>query len=104
MLPGSHRFTFPATCCNSQEGRARSAGGRFALGGGEDELLAQRPQEIGVVYREGGSGHRLLDRALERGHSGQEAHPRGLGSLPLGGPTLPQTIAYWRKLLQPSAY
>src|SRR5918993_1000337 len=42
--------------------------------------------------------NRLLDRALERGHSGQEAHPRGLGSLPLGRPTLPQTIAYWRKL------
>jgi hypothetical protein len=70
------------------------------LGGGEDELLlAKRSQEIGVVHREEGAGDRLLDRFLERDHHRGQAPPESLDSLPLGGPTLPPTMTYWRKLL-----
>src|ERR671910_623941 len=43
--------------------------------------------------------HRLLDRLLQRGHRGGKACPGRLDSLPLGGPTLPKAMTYWRKLL-----
>ncbi len=46
------------------EGQTGSAGSDEALGGGEDELLAQRPQEVGVVYREVWASDRLLGSLL----------------------------------------
>jgi hypothetical protein len=38
--------------------------GNDPVGGGEDELAAQRPQEACMVHREGGEGDRLLGRLL----------------------------------------
>jgi transposase len=46
------------------EGQALTAWGNEALGSGEDELLAQRPQKACVVHREAGAGHRLLGGLL----------------------------------------
>jgi hypothetical protein len=64
-----------------------------------DELLEQCPQEVGVVHREAGTGHRLLDRFLRGGHRRAQAHPRRLDPLPLGESPLATTMTYWRKLL-----
>ena len=65
----------------------------------ENQFLAQRPQEAGVVYRAGGEGHRLLGRLLQRSHPRKTAHPKSLEPLPLGNPTLTSAMTYWRKLL-----
>jgi hypothetical protein len=45
-----------------------------------------------------GEGDRLLDQLLKRDHLRGQAPPESLDSLPLGGPTLPPTMTYWRKL------
>src|SRR5918993_3844989 len=66
---------------DSQEGLACFAHGRLALGGGTNQLVAQRPQEAGVVHREGGSGHRLLARVLQRDHHSAQADPGSLETL-----------------------
>jgi hypothetical protein len=82
-----------------QEGEAFGAWGYEPLGGGVDELLlAKRTQKIGVVHREERAGDRLLDQLLKRDHHRGQAPPESLDSLPLGGPTLPPTMTYWRKL------
>src|ERR671911_693030 len=84
---------------DSQEGLACFAHGRLALGGGTNQLVvAQRPQEAGVVHREGGSGHRLLDRVLQRDHHSTQADPGSLETLPLGASPCPLSLTYWRGL------
>jgi hypothetical protein len=63
------------------------------------ELLAQRPQKARVVPGTTSMGGRLLDGFLERGYHRGTARPRSLDPLPLGWPTSPPTMTYWRKLL-----
>src|SRR4030095_11580393 len=85
--------------CDLRERQVCSAPSNEALGGRTHEFVDQRAQEVGVVYREEGSGHRLLARILRGGHNRGKAHQAGLDPLPLGGTTLSPTIAYWRSLL-----
>jgi hypothetical protein len=68
------------------------------VGCGEDEFLAQRPQETGVVYRAGGEGDRFLGGLLGGGHNRQEADPGSMEPLPLGDSTASQTMTYSRRL------
>lgn len=42
----------------------------------------------------------LLVGFLKRGHRCETAHTKSLDSLPLGEPTSPRTMTYWRKLLE----
>lgn len=71
-----------------REGQAGTARGDETVGRRTNQLfLDQRPQEASVVHREGRASHRLLDRLLECDHHREEAHPRSLDPLPLGGPT-----------------
>lgn len=85
--------------CDLRERQAGSTPSNEALGGRTHEFVDQRAQEVGVVYREGGSSHRLLARILRGDHNRGKAHQAGLDPLPLGGTTLSPTIAYWRSLL-----
>ena len=62
------------------------------------ELLAQRPQEAGVVHRTSSTGGRLLGGFLERGHHRKAPRPGSLDPLPLERPTFPPTVTYWRGL------
>ncbi len=55
--------------------------------GGEDEFVAQSPQEVGVVYGASGEGDRLLGGLLGGGNRSEETDPGGLEPLPLGKPT-----------------
>ena len=84
--------------CDLREGQAGSAPSNETLGRRTHEFVDQRAQEVGVVYREEGSSHRLLVRILRGGHNRGKAHQTGLDPLPLGGTTLSPTIAYWRTL------
>ena len=77
-----------------REGQARPAAGCETLGRGTHELVAQRPQEAGVVYREVWAGDRLLGGVLGCGHHREATHPRRLEPLPLGKPTFPTTMTY----------
>jgi len=81
------------------EGQAGTLLGHESLGGGEDEFVAQRPQEARVVHGATGACRELLGYFLERDHHRGKARPKSLDSLPLGGPTHSQTMTYWRKLL-----
>lgn len=72
-----------------------------AVGRRAHELVDQRPQKACVVYRAGGSGHRLLARLLRGDHHRAQTHARWLDSLSLGGSALPSAVAYWRSLLGP---
>src|SRR5215208_7096049 len=85
--------------CDLRERQAGSTPSNEALGGRTHQFVDQRAQEVGVVYREGGSSHRLLARILRGDHNRGKAHQAGLDPLPLGGTTLSPTIAYWRSLL-----
>jgi hypothetical protein len=76
--PGAHDL---------REGQAGSAWGHGTLGGGAHELLAQRPQEAGVVYGKRSAGHRPLDGILRGSHHRRQAHTRSLESLLLGEST-----------------
>src|SRR5512133_4329579 len=75
------------------EGQAGALLGHEPLGGGEDERVAQRPQKAGVVHGTGGEGDRLLGGVLGGSHHREEAHPRSLEVLPLGGATIPTTMS-----------
>src|ERR671913_287924 len=86
--------------CDLRERQAGSTPSNEALGGRTHQFVDQRAQEVGVVYREGGSSHRLLARILRGDHNRGKAHQAGLDPLPLGGTTLSPTIAYWRSLLE----
>src|SRR5918995_199036 len=90
--------------CDLRERQAGSAPSNEALGGRTHEFVDQRAQEVGVVYREGRSSYRLLARILQGGHNRGKAHQAGLDPLPLGGTTLSPTIAYWRRLLEPTIH
>jgi len=70
-----------------QERQAGTIVGHVSVGGGEDEFVAQRPQEVGVVYGAGGEGDRLLDGLLRGGDHSEETDPGSLEPLPLGKPT-----------------
>jgi hypothetical protein len=74
------------------EGQAGALLGHVSVGGGADERVAQRPQEVGLVHRADREGDRLLGGLL-RGDHREEAHPRRLGPLPLGGAAIPQTMS-----------
>src|SRR5829696_8585373 len=74
------------------EGQAGAVLGHEEVGGGEDSLVAQRPQEAGVVHREDGAGHRFLGGVLGGGDHREEADPRGLDALPLGGAASTPTV------------
>lgn len=63
-----------------------------------DRLLAQRPQEAGVVHGEARKGGGLLGGLLGRGHHRQAARPGGLDPLPLGRSSFPQAMTYPRSL------
>jgi hypothetical protein len=76
------------------EGQASVLLGHDPVGGGAYERAAQRPQEACVVYREGREGDRLLGGLLRRGHHREEAHPRRMESLPLGGASTPAALTY----------
>ena len=81
------------------EGQARAFLGHESVGGRADELVVQCPQEAFVVHGAGGEGHRLLACLLRDYHYRRQARPQRLDSLPMGRPTLPPTVAYWRSLL-----
>lgn len=83
-----------AWSANLREGQAGSAQGWKAVVRGAHELVAQRPQEAGVVYREAWSGDRLLGGLLRRGRHREATHPRRLEPLPLGEPASPTTMSY----------
>lgn len=51
------------------------------------------------MYRVGRSGRRLLARLFGGDNRRGQARTKRLEPLPQGGPTLPQTVASWRKLL-----
>jgi hypothetical protein len=68
--------------------------GHDPVGGGAYELMAQRPQKAYVVHREDGEGDRLLGCLLRRGDHREEAHPRRLEPLPLGGASIPAAMTY----------
>jgi transposase len=88
-----------ATRRDLPEGRqAGPASGHEALGYRAYQLVAQRPQEARVVYGARGAGHRLLGGILGRYHHREEAHPRNLEPLPLGGSTSSPALTSWRKL------
>jgi transposase len=74
------------------EGQAGALLGHISVGGREDERMAQRPQEAGLVHGAGGKGDRLLGGLLRGGDHREAPHPRRLGSLPLGGATIPPTM------------
>ena len=75
------------------EGQAGAVLGHESVGGGADVLLAQRPQEAGVVHGAGGEGDRLLGCVLRRGDHREAAHPGRLGALPLGGAIIPTAMS-----------
>jgi hypothetical protein len=75
------------------EGQARTVLGHEEVGGGEDERVAQRPQEALLVHGEGGEGDRLLGGLLRGGDHREAAHPRKLEPLPLGAATIPTTVS-----------
>src|SRR5215210_2596931 len=81
------------------EGQARAFLGHESVGGRADELVVQCPQEAFVVHGAGGEGDRLLACLLRDYHYRRQACPQRLDSLPMGRPTLPPTVAYWRSLL-----
>jgi hypothetical protein len=82
------------------EGQARAFLGHESVGGRAEELVASEasPQEAFVVHGAGGEGHRLLACLLRDCHYRRQARPQRLDSLPMGRPTLPPTVAYWRSL------
>jgi hypothetical protein len=63
------------------------------IGGREDERVAQRPQEACLVHGADREGDRLLGGLLGRGDHREEAHPRRLETLPLGGAAIPTTMS-----------
>jgi hypothetical protein len=75
------------------EGQAGAVLGYEPLGGREDKLVAQRPQEAGVVHGAGGESDRLLGGVLRRGDHRKAAGARRLDTLPLGGATIPTTMS-----------
>jgi hypothetical protein len=77
-----------------QERQAGTVLGHVSVGGGEDERVAQRPQEVGVVHGAGGAGDRLLGDLLGGGDHSEEIDPGGLKPLPLGKPTASQAMTY----------
>src|ERR687897_1671233 len=81
------------------EGQAGAFLGHESVGGRADELVVQCPQEAFVVHGAGGAGDRLLACLLRDSHYRTQARPQRLDSLPMGRPTLPPTVAYWRSLL-----
>ena len=82
------------------EGQDAARLGHESVGGRADELVVQCPQEAFVVHGAGGEGHRLLACLLRDYHYRRQARPQRLDSLPMGRPTLPPTVAYWRSLLE----
>jgi transposase len=82
-----------------RERQAGPVGFDKTLGGGAPQLLAKRPQEACMVYRETRAGHRLLGFVFQRGNHRGKAHQRGMESLPLGETISPQTMTYWPSLL-----
>jgi hypothetical protein len=70
-----------------QERQAGASLGHVSVGGGAYEFVAQRPQEVGVVYGAGGEGDRLLGCLLRRGDHSEGTDPGSLEPLPLGKPT-----------------
>src|SRR5829696_104636 len=75
------------------EGQARAILGHVSVGGREDEFVAQRPQEAGVVHGADREGDRLLGGLLRRGDHREEAHPRRLDTLPLGWSAISPTMS-----------
>jgi hypothetical protein len=75
------------------EGQAGALLGHVSVGGPADERVAQRPQEAPLVHGAGGEGDRLLGDVLGGGDHREEAHPRRLGSLPLGRANIPPTMS-----------
>ena len=68
---GSHPRTSRGTWTARRDlskGATGPTSGNEALGGREDEFLAQRPQEAGVVHGEERKGDRLLGGLLRGGH------------------------------------
>src|SRR5215208_6057349 len=84
---------------NFREGQTSSRDSHKEVGGGTHQLVAKRPQEACVVYREAGESYRLLGRLLGGDHHCQADHPGSLGPLSLGDPAVPPTMTYWCKLL-----
>jgi hypothetical protein len=62
-------------------------------GGAYQLLLAQRPQEAALMHRAGGTSDRLLGGVLGGGDHREEAGPRRLEALPLGGAAIPATMS-----------
>src|SRR5215216_1077851 len=58
------------------------------------QLVAQRPQEAGVVHGEEWAGHRLLGGVLGCGDHSKATHPGRLETLPLGGQTFSLSVTY----------
>ena len=77
----------------SGKGKPAPLLGHKSVGGREDKLLAQRPQEAGLVYGAGGEGDRLLGGLLRRGDHRKAAGSRRLDTLSLGGATIPTTMS-----------
>jgi hypothetical protein len=77
------------------EGLTGALLGHVSVGGREGELVASEasPQEAGVVHRESVEGDRLLGGLLGGGDHRKAAHPRRLGSLPLGWAPIPPIMS-----------
>lgn len=65
---------------------------------GVHQLVEQRTQNVGLVYRVDRSGRRLPACLLRGDYYRGKAHPERLDPLPMGGPTSPPTITCWRDL------
>src|SRR5215203_2653682 len=83
---------------SGMSGTTRTTWGNEALGGGEDELLAQRPQKASVAHGEVGTGGGLLGGLLGGGYYRETANPRGLDPPPLGRSSLPTAMSLSYKL------
>jgi hypothetical protein len=70
-----------------QKEEAGAASSLLPLGGGTNQLLAQRVQEARLVHRAERPGHQLLPRLRQRGHHPPPPDPGGVEALSLGWPS-----------------
>jgi hypothetical protein len=75
------------------EGQTGALLGHVSVGSGAYERVAQRPQEVGLVHGADREGDRFLGCLLRGGDHREEAHPRRMEPLPLGGAAIPTTMS-----------
>jgi hypothetical protein len=75
------------------EGQTGALLGHVSVGSGAYERVAQRPQEVGLVHGADREGDRFLGCLLGGGDHREEAHPRRMEPLPLGGAAITTTMS-----------